>query len=207
MKPHGRIYSNYFDFGSSGTKGTIFVGDTAIAINYDDTVTNLTQLKAFLKSHNAYCLFELKNEVTQQLTQEQNNVIDSIALESGTNNLHLEKVNNVSPTFKIDYSAFDSMTVRNSGNYVSRPIITLYGNGTINLYINNSQVLKIDLDENTQITIDSENMEAYNSETLELMNRQVTGNYENIKLNVGKNFIKCDGYVTKLEISNYSRWI
>ena len=68
-------------------------------------------------------------------------------------------------------------------------------------------MLKIDLDENTQITIDSEKMEAYNSETLELMNRQVTGNYENIKLNVGKNVIKWDGYVTRFEISNFSRWI
>lgn len=101
----------------------------------------------------------------------------------------------------------DNMTVRNIGNYLSRPTITLYGNGTIHLYVNDSQVLKIDLDENTQITIDSEKMEAYNAETLELMNRQVTGNYESIKLNVGKNVIKCDGYVTRFEISNYSRWI
>lgn len=104
-------------------------------------------------------------------------------------------------------NVIDSMTVRNIGNYLSRPTITLYGNGTINLYINNSQVLKIDLDENTQITIDSEKMEAYNAETLELMNRQVTGNYENIKLNVGKNVIKWDGYITRFEISNFSRWI
>lgn len=207
VKPYGRIYSNYFDYGKSGVKGSIFIGDTAIAVNYNDNVTNLDSLKSFLKSHNVYCLYELKNEVAQPLTQEQNNVINSIALESGTNNLYLEKVNNVSPTFKVDYATSDSMTVRNIGNYVSRPTITLYGNGTINLYINNSQVLKIDLDENTQITIDSEKMEAYNAETLELMNRQVTGNYENIKLNVGKNAIKWDGYVTRFEISNFSRWI
>lgn len=101
----------------------------------------------------------------------------------------------------------NNMNVRNSGNYISRPTVTLYGNGTINLYINGSQVLKIDLDENTQITIDSEKMEAYNSNTLELMNRQVTGNYENIKLKVGNNDIKVDGNVTRFEISNYSRWI
>lgn len=207
VKPYGRVYSNYFDYGKSGVKGSIFIGDTAIAINYNDNVTNLDSLKAFLKSHNVYCLYELKNAVAQQLTQEQKNVINSIALESGTNNLYLEKVNELSPTFKVDYATSDSMTIRNIGNYVSRPTITLYGNGTINLYINSSQVLKIDLDENTQITIDSEKMEAYNSETLELMNRQVTGNYENIKLNVGKNAIKWDGYVTRFEISNFSRWI
>lgn len=207
VKPYGRIYSNYFDYGSSGFKGTIFIGDTAIAINYNDSVTNLDSLKAFLKSHNVYCLFELKNAVTQQLNQEQSNVINSIDLESGVNNLYIEKVNSLNPTFKVDYATSNNMTVRNSGNYVSRPMITLYGNGTIHLYINNSQVIRIDLDENTQITIDSEKMEAYNNETLELMNRQVTGNYENIKLNVGKNVINWDGYVTRFEISNFSRWI
>lgn len=107
----------------------------------------------------------------------------------------------------VDNYATGQMIVRNNGNYLSRPTITLYGNGTIHLYINNSQVLLIDLDENTKITIDSERMEAYDSETLELMNRQVTGNYENVKLNIGKNVIRWDGYVTRFEISNFSRWI
>lgn len=108
---------------------------------------------------------------------------------------------------KVDYSTSDNITIRNSGNYLSRPKITIYGNGAIHFYINNLQVLLIDLDENTQITIDSERMEAYDSETLELMNRQVTGNYENVKLNIGNNVIRWEGYVTRLEISNFSRWI
>ena len=210
VKPHGRIYSNYFDFGSSGKKGTIFVGDTAIAINYDDTVTSLTQLKEFLKNHHVYCIFELANAITQELTQAQNNVINSIKLENGINELYLGSVNGTQPTFKTEYSTTNSIIVRNSGNYFSRPVITIYGNGEMNMYLNGSLILAINLGELTQIapiTIDSEKKEAYSEDTSTLMNRYVSGNYENIKLNIGKNVVSWDGNVTNVEISNFSRWI
>ena len=208
VKPHGKIYSNHFNFGSSGAKGTIFVGDTAIAINYDDTVTNLTQLKAFLKNHHVYCLFELNNAITQELTQAQKNAINSIKLENGINELYLCSVNGAQPTFKTEYSTTDGIYVINSGNYFSRPTITIHGKGKMALYINGPQILVIDLGEETQITIDSEKMEAYNKDTSVLMNRHVSGNYENIKLNVGKNVIAVVGSnVIDVEISNFSRWI
>ena len=208
VKPYGKIYSNHFNFGSSGAKGTIFVGDTAIAINYDDTVTNLTQLKAFLKNHHVYCLFELNNAITQELTQAQKNAINSIKLENGINELYLCSVNGAQPTFKTEYSTTDGIYVINSGNYFSRPTITIHGKGKMALYINGPQILVIDLGEETQITIDSEKMEAYNKDTSVLMNRHVSGNYENIKLNVGKNVIAVVGSnVIDVEISNFSRWI
>lgn len=208
VKPYGRIYSNHFNFGSSGKKGTIFVGDSAIAINYDDTVANITQLKAFLKNHHVYCLFELNNAITQDLTQAQKNVINGIELENGINELYLGSVNGTQPTFKTEYSTTDGITVRNSGNYFSRPTITINGKGKMALYVNGQQILAIDLGEETQITIDSEKMEAYNKDTLALMNRHVSGNYENIKLNVGKNVIAVAGEnVLGVEISNFSRWI
>ncbi len=207
VKPHGRIYSNYFDFGSSGKKGTIFVGDTAIAINYDDTVTNLTQLKAFMKTHHVYCLFELTNAITQKLTQAQKNVINSIKLENGTNELYLGSVNGTQPTFNTEYSTTNSIIVRNSGNYFSRPVITIHGSGEINISLNGSLILAINLVGATQITVDSEKMEAYNKDTSALMNRYVSGDYEKIKLKVGKNVISWDGNVTSFEISNFSRWI
>lgn len=208
VNPHGRIYSNYFSFGSSGTKGTIFVSDTAIAINYDDTVTNLTQLKSFFKNHHVYCLFELNNAITQELTQAQKNAINGIKLEIGQNELYLGSVNGTQPTFKTEYSTTDGIYVRNSGNYFSRPTITIHGKGNMALYINGPQVLGIDLGEETQITIDSEKMEAYNKDSSALMNRHISGNYENIKLNVGKNVIAVVGKnVAGVEISNFSRWI
>lgn len=101
----------------------------------------------------------------------------------------------------------NSIIVRNSGNYFSRPTLTIHGTGEIHVYLNALQILTIDLVENTQITIDSEQMEAYNKATSVLMNRNVSGNYENIKLSIGKNVISWDGNVTSFEISNFSRWI
>lgn len=101
-----------------------------------------------------------------------------------------------------------SINIRNNGNYISRPIITLYGSGTINLSLNNEQLFVIDLgEEATQITIDTSLMEAYNNETQVLMNRQVTGDYSNFALNVGNNTISWTGTITKIDIQNYSRWI
>lgn len=102
----------------------------------------------------------------------------------------------------------DEITINNSGNYVSKPTITLTGSGTINLSANGYEVLVINLDANGSIiTIDTANMEAYNQSTGELMNRDVTGNYDNLYLKAGKNNISWTGTITQIQIQNYSRWI
>lgn len=102
----------------------------------------------------------------------------------------------------------DEITINNSGNYVSKPTITLTGSGTINLSANGYEVLVINLDANgSTITIDTANMEAYNQSTGELMNRDVTGNYDNLYLKAGKNNISWTGTITQIQIQNYSRWI
>ena len=104
--------------------------------------------------------------------------------------------------------AITEFIIRNNGNIYSRPILTIYGTGTINLSLNDIQLFVIELgDEETQITIDTDKMEAYNNESKELKNRLVTGNYENFKLNVGKNKISWTGAITKVEISNYTRFL
>lgn len=101
-----------------------------------------------------------------------------------------------------------SIQIRNIGNYYSKPIITIYGSGTINLSLNGLQLFVIDLGEtSTEITIDFDKMEAYNQETTVLMNRQVTGNYDNFTLNVGLNTISWTGTITQIQITNYSRWL
>lgn len=101
----------------------------------------------------------------------------------------------------------NSIQVRNNGNIYSKPIITIYGSGTINLSLNNEQLFVIDLSSDNQITLDIENMNAYNQETDALKNRLVTGNYDNFKLNVGQNVISWTGTITKIEIENYTRFI
>lgn len=101
-----------------------------------------------------------------------------------------------------------SVSIKNNGNYVSKPIITIYGSGTINLSLNGEQLFVIELGENaTQVTIDTNLMEAYNNGTQVLMNRQVNGDYSNFALNVGNNIISWTGTITEIDIQNYSRWI
>ena len=101
-----------------------------------------------------------------------------------------------------------SIQIRNIGNYYSKPIITIYGSGTINLSLNGIQLFVIDLGATaTQITIDFDKMEAYNQETTVLMNRQVTGNYDNFTLNVGLNTISWTGTIKQIQITNYSSWL
>lgn len=108
------------------------------------------------------------------------------------------------------YTSFDnnSITVRNNGNYYSRPKITVFGTGTINLSLNGNQLFVINLgSQAAQITIDAEQLEAYDEDTNVLMNRSVDGDYDNLRLKVGTNTISWSGSVTKIVINNYSRWI
>lgn len=97
------------------------------------------------------------------------------------------------------------ISIRNAGNYFSRPTITIYGSGNIDLYLNDLQVFEINLGSYTSITIDTNNMNAYNGSTL--LNRNVTGSYDNFKLKVGNNTVSWSGTITQIEISNYSRWL
>ena len=98
-----------------------------------------------------------------------------------------------------------SIDIRNVGNIYSRPVIVITGTGTINLSLNGNQLFVINMGSYESITIDTNNMNAYNGSTL--LNRNVTGNYDNFKLNVGKNTISWTGTITQIEIDNYSRWI
>lgn len=106
--------------------------------------------------------------------------------------------------FNVD-STTTSISIRNSGNIYSRPIITITGSGSIDLYLNEVQLFSINMGNYTSITIDTNLMNAYNGSTL--LNRNVTGSYDNFKLNVGNNTISWSGAITQIEIDNYSRWI
>lgn len=98
-----------------------------------------------------------------------------------------------------------SCDVINRGNIYSRPVITLYGSGQIELSINGVLLYEIVLGDAGYITLDGIKMDAYRGN--DLMNRSVVGDYENLKLKVGRNTISWVGDVTKLEIASVSRWI
>ena len=99
----------------------------------------------------------------------------------------------------------NSIQIRNAGNIYSKPKMTITGSGDIGISLNGVQLFQITLGDIGSITIDTTTMEAYNSTSL--LNRLVIGDYDNFKLNVGKNIISFTGNVTKIKIQNYSRWI
>ena len=95
--------------------------------------------------------------------------------------------------------------VMNNGNYISRPIMTIYGSGNINLSLNGFQIFLIELGVEQYITIDGQQFEAYKDGILK--NRLVTGDYENFALKAGKNILSWSGDITQINIDRYSRWI
>lgn len=106
---------------------------------------------------------------------------------------------------KVFDSPTGSITVRNNGNYVSKPIIHIKGTGTINLSLNGVQLFRIDLSTTNSITIDTERLEAYNDDVL--MNRYVVGDYDKFVLKVGASSVSWDGQLTYIAFEKLSRWI
>ena len=101
--------------------------------------------------------------------------------------------------------SFNSVTLVNRGNTTARPIITLYGSGTVELSLNGTQILVIDIGNADYITIDSANMNAYQGDIL--MNRSVVGDYNNLVFTIGTNTVSWTGNVTQIEIENFTRWL
>lgn len=108
-----------------------------------------------------------------------------------------------SKTFNITNQT--SIQISNSGNIYSKPVLKITGTGNIGIYLNGVQIFAIALGTLNQIIIDTNNMNAYLGSTL--LNRIVTGDYNNFKLNVGSNQITWSGDITQIQIDNYSRWI
>lgn len=133
-----------------------------------------------------------------------------IRFKTATVKMHIQpfKYSNVEKIKSFTITNQTSINVRNTGNYVSKPTITITGTGTINLSLNNEQLFVIDLGNTpTQIALDIANMNAYNPTNDNYMNRSVTGNYDNFALKVGTNTISWTGTITQIQIENYSRWI
>lgn len=101
-------------------------------------------------------------------------------------------------------NSFNETTLTNRGNVVSRPTVTVHGSGNVELAINAVTVLSFSI-EGGSITIDAEEMNAYHGDAL--MNRRVTGDYADLRLNVGENVISWNGDVTAIRIEDFSRWI
>lgn len=101
-------------------------------------------------------------------------------------------------------NSFNQITLTNRGNVLSRPTVTVYGSGNVELAINAVTVLSFSIDDGS-ITIDADEMNAYHGDTL--MNRRVTGDYADLRLNVGENVISWRGDVTGIKVEDFSRWL
>ena len=100
-----------------------------------------------------------------------------------------------------------TIPVRNTGNIYSKPILTITGSGTVNVYIDNTQILELALSAAGEtIIIDVEGMNATDTDG-NYLNRQVTGDYDNLIFKVGSNSLRVTGTLTSITIDNYSRWI
>ena len=105
------------------------------------------------------------------------------------------------------FGEYNSLTIRNSGNIYSRPTLSITGAGDTEIYINGVKVLDIDFSITGEtLVIDSIDMNARN-ESGELANRQIQGNYDNIKLRVGSNIISFVGSISEIKVRLFSRWI
>ena len=144
---------------------------------------------------------ELKNngDSTMTATADSNDEYDALWLDikAGTS------VNfTLSVTMASD--SFNEIALTNRGNVVSRPTVTVYGSGNVELAINAVTVLSFSI-EGGSITIDAEEMNAYHGNAL--MNRRVTGDYSDLRLNVGENVISWRGDVTGIKLEDFSRWL
>lgn len=100
--------------------------------------------------------------------------------------------------------SFNEISLTNRGNVMSRPTVTVYGSGNVELAINAVTVLSFSI-EGGSITIDAGEMNAYHGD--ELMNRHVTGDYADLRLNVGENVLSWNGDVTGIKVEDFSRWL
>ena len=100
-----------------------------------------------------------------------------------------------------------NLSIRNNGNIYSKPTITITGKGNIYIYLDNVQILQVNFSSAGEtIIINVADMNAYD-ESGNYLNRQVTGDYNNLIFNIGSNNLRVTGDYETIKIDKYSRWI
>lgn len=135
-----------------------------------------------------------------------------IRYKTATVNMHVQPFKYSATEPPITWTNEDDVTiakipVRNTGNIYSKPTLTITGSDDINIYINDTQVLKVDLSSGGQtVIIDVAGLNATDPDG-NYLNRQVTGDYDDLVLAVGVNNLRVTGTLTSISIDKYSRWI
>lgn len=108
------------------------------------------------------------------------------------------------PSKKLIISSETSLIVKNQGLEKSKPIITLYGSGTIEILINNNSIFTYTFPEgDSSVVIDSIQEEAYLDGIFK--NRNMLGIFP--ILEPGDNVITWTGTLTQIIVEPKSRWI
>ena len=188
-------------------------GSTLVFILTDQTITTVEQANTWLAqqyTNGTPVEFEypLATPNETDFTEEQEAAWNEIQNMSSYNEVtHIYSIGDLPAILNVSVYGNNTVTINNSGNIGAKPTFTIYGKGNIGVYLNEQQLFEIALGDEGSITIDTANMEAYNQETGLLRNRLVTGDYNNFVLNSGSNTLSFTGIVSKIEVSNYSRWL
>lgn len=209
--------SNRFIIGALTTNGKMLLrnqgtqGTSEINLRQDDyNSSTINDFKTWLGTHNTIVYYPLNNPYLSLITDDTlktqlDNIQNAYSYDTQTNIL---QTNNDKP-FLISYDAITKGTneaeIENIGNIYSKPTLDIKGTGIVHIYKDNVEILQVDLTDNNNIVI--ENMNAYDPSTNQLMNRKVIGNYNNITLPSGTTTLRVSGDLTKMTISNYSRWL
>lgn len=211
---------NYFQFIEGGASGSqtlecIASANTNGSVNVftnNSSLNTLANYKTWLGNNNVTVYYVLEDPEDEEITD--NTLIGQLnAIENARSYDTTTHINQNTPNkpFIINATAVqkgtDTGTVDNIGNIYAKPTIDIEGSGIVEIYLDGNQIFNVDLSTINECVIDTTNLEAYNPATTQLMNRQVTGDYSNFKINVGDNQVKVSGAVTKATISNYTRWI
>ena len=179
----------------------------------NDSCSNANDFKTWLSNNNVSLYYVAETptdtEITDATLLSQLNALKGATTYEGQTNIIT--AGDLQPIIYVKTFAMDnpSYTVTNSGNYFAKPVMTIYGMGTVGVYLDGVQVLSLNLNENQtdHITIDVPNMNAYTDTINTLRNRAVTGDYNNLKFNVGDNELSFSGTIQGFIIQNYSRWL
>lgn len=206
--------TNYTSYFAYNTNQNHFLSiPVSVIPNWQDSLTDSQKIalyRQYLVNNECTICYVLETPTTTEITDE-TLIAQLEALANATSYYpatHITQTNDDKP-FILNATAFQfgEATVNNEGNIYSKPTLDIEGSGTVGIYLEGNQIFSIDLSNSSECVIDTTQLEAYNPTTSELMNRQVTGDYSNFKLNAGDNQVQATGEITKVTISNYTRWL
>ena len=109
---------------------------------------------------------------------------------------------------KIFDSPSSPLQIVNYGNIYSAPVYKIKASGNVALSMNGVHVLNIAFGSSVaEIKIDVAELEAYALPSGALANRSVAGDYNDLRLDTGKNILSWTGNIQSMEIDKFVRWV